>query len=206
MDWLRRLLGKGSAPAPAAPPPPLPVFDPATAPSQAFAQPHFRFFPGAYTLGAEGEDVFRREIGPCHACGMRDIHAFTGVIYTARQDQPTACAQCIADGGLAKFLNEAHFSLHDAEVEALDWRDPLVAEVQQRTPGFATFNPFAWPVHDGLPMAFMGYGDEERWKYVPQALAAMRAANEGEDCFPCANILLFRQVEGEVWRAVFDPD
>ncbi len=205
-DWLRRLMGKGRSPAPATPPLPLPVIDPTTAPSQGFAQPYFRFFPGAYAFGADGEDVFRRETGPCHACGMREIHAFTGIIYTARQDQPTVCAQCIADGRLAKFLSEAHFSLHDAEVAGLDWRDPLVAEVQRRTPGFATFNAFDWPILDGLPMAFMGYGDEERWKYVPDALAAMRDGNEGEDCFPTPYALIFKQVDGPAWRAVFDWD
>jgi uncharacterized protein len=187
-NWLDRLFGRK---------PPA---------SQGFAKPHFRFFPGAYEFCAGGQDVFRAEAGACDACGMRDIFAYQGVIYTARQDQPTVCAQCIADGRLAKYLNEVDFGLHDAEVAELDWRDPLVIEVQQRTPGFATFNAFEWPVHDGLPMAFMGYGDEERWRYVSDALAAMHEANEGQDCFPTPNMLLFRQVDGPTWRAVFDPD
>lgn len=204
MDWLRRLFGKGKPRN--AGPAPHPPFDPDTTPSQGFAQPNFRFFPRAYAFGADGEDVFRRETGPCHVCGMRDIFAFKGIIYIARQNKPTVCAQCIADGRLGEFLCEDRYGLHDAEVDALDWRDPLVTEVQQRTPGFATFNAFGWPVHNGMPMAFMGYGDEQRWKYVPEALAAMRDANEGEDCFPCANILLFKQVDRPVYRAVFDPD
>lgn len=187
-DWLDRLFGKK---------PPS---------SQGFARPHFRFFPGAYEFCAGGDDVFRAEAGPCDACGMRDIHAYQGIVYTARQEQPTVCAQCIADGRLATFLNEAHVSLHDAEVAEVDWRDPLVVEVQQRTPGFATFNPFTWPVHDGLPMAFMGYGDEERWKYVSDVLAAMRAANAGEDCFPTPYALIFKQVDGPAYRAVLDFD
>jgi uncharacterized protein len=188
-DWLNRLFGKK---------PPS---------SQGFAQPHFRFFPGAYEFCAGSEDVFRTESGPCDCCGMRDIHAYQGVIYWARNIAFTICAQCIADGRLAALLGIGEsYSLHDVEVAELDWRDPLVTEVKQRTPGFATFNPFEWPVHDGMPMAFMGYGDEAKWEHVPEALAAMRMENEGEDCFPAPYVLIFKQVDGPAYRAVLDFD
>jgi uncharacterized protein CbrC (UPF0167 family) len=175
--------------------------------SQGFAQPHFRFFPGAYEFAEDGKVIFRRETGPCDACGMADINAYQGSIYCAQANKPVVCAQCIADGRLGRVLGDnAHFGLHDVEVETLDWRDPLVREAEQRTPGFATFNPFIWPVHDGVPMAFMGYGNEDRWKHVPEALAAMREANEGEDCFPAPYALIFKQLDGPVSRAVIDRD
>jgi len=31
----------------------------------------------------------------------------------------------------------------------------------ERTPGVACFNPFEWPVLDSMPMAFLGYGEDE---------------------------------------------
>lgn len=208
IDWLRRLMGLGGplAPPPAAAHPPLPVIDPATAPPQGYAAPHFRFFPGAYEHEGEGEPVFRRALGPCQSCGMRDIHAYCGIIYAARREKPTVCAQCIAEGRIGEVLGREGYALHDAEVEGLDPGNPLVVEVQQRTPGFATFNPIAWPVHEGVPMAFMGYGDAPRWKDEPAVRTAIRAANHGEDCYPAPYALVFRSLDGSACRVVFDYD
>lgn len=216
MDWLRGLFGKPSPPVNArqlVDPPALRSIDPLVAPSQGFAKPHFRFFPACYDFGqgdfggGQGEAIFRRDTGPCHVCAMRDIWRYQRRVYWTRRDEPVICAQCIADGRLGELLAPGGFyGLHDTEVEALDWRDPPAEEVVRRTPGFATFNPFTWPVCGGVPMAFMGYGDAEGWKDVPEALAAMRAANEGEDCFPAPYALIFKQVDGPAYRAVFDWD
>ncbi|MEE4207388.1 MAG: CbrC family protein [Erythrobacter sp.] len=209
MEWLRRLVGKSANQRPSAKAelPPLRDIDPAAAPSQGFARPHFRFFPACYEFAENGEPIFLRRVGPCHCCGQRDVLAFKGSIYWIRRDTPVICAQCIADGRLDRLLPEGvRYGLHDCEVEEIDWRDALVDEVKRRTPGFATFNAFTWPVLDGVPMAFMGYGDDERWESIPEAIAAMIEAEEGENPYPSPYLLIFRQVDGTRYRAVFDPD
>ncbi|MEL6540662.1 MAG: CbrC family protein [Pseudomonadota bacterium] len=185
----------------------MPTVDQSTATSQGYAKPHFRFFPNAYDFGADGEEVFKRETGPCHCCGMRDIYAYQRSVYWLRRDKPVISARCIADGTMAGLLFEGQtYSFHDCEVEGLDWDSPEVEEVQSRTPGFPTFNPFDWPSIGGEPMAFMGYGDEEKWKTVPEARAAMKEANEGQDRFPCPYLLIFKEIDGPRFKAVIDPD
>lgn len=211
-DWLKKLFGNRGPmePVPQKPKqsdayPPLPIIDATTAPSQGFAQPHFRFFPGAYQFGKDGEAIFKREEGPCHCCKKRDIYAYQLSVYWLRRDKPTLCAQCIADGRLDELLYEGdHYGMHDWQADGPVHDEETVQEVDKRTPGFDTYNPFMWATLDGEPMAFMGYGDEEKWKYVPEALAAMREANDGKDAFPSPYFLLFKQVSGERYRVTID--
>lgn len=220
MKWLRYLFGfssdshakKAGAPELAErrekePYPPLPEIDPATAPSQGFAQPHFRFFPGAYEFGVDGEAVFKRHNGPCHCCGMRDIYAYQKRPYWIRRDEPVICAQCIADGRLGILIdNGDNYSMHDCQIEGVSDDNPDIEEIEQRTPGFATYNPFDWASIDGEPMAFMGYGDEEKWKYVGEARAAMCETYGGQDAYPSPYFLLFKELDGNRYRATLDLD
>lgn len=219
IKWLQRLFGEGRRSTPtASQEPPSSAYKPIPpTESQGYSKPHFRFFPGCYEAEWQGYSVFSQSSETCDVCGKRDIWRYNGTIYWTLPEETIVCAQCISEGRLAELVPEDQradksearlhaYSLHDTEVDDLDWRDPLAVEVKSRTPGFPTFNPFDWPTLDGTPMAFMGYGDEEKWKAVPEALAAMREANEGEDIFPCAYLLLFKEVDGTGFKAVIDPD
>ena len=217
--WLQRFLGIERTPTPPAPkePPsstykPIPPIE-----SQGFAKPHFRFFPGCYEAEWHGHNVFSKSSETCDVCGKRDIWRYNGTIYWTLPEETIVCAQCIFEERLAALVPEDQqadnsearlhaYSLHDTEVDEFDWRDPLAVEVRSRTPGFPIFNPFNWPTSGGVPLAFMGYGDEEKWKAVPEALAAMKEANGGEDIFPCPYLLLFKEVDGPLFKAVIDPD
>lgn len=165
-------------------------------------RPFFRFYPGAYLPGG----AFESSQEPCDVCGVACDWRYTGLIYA--QDHPNVvCAACIASGRLRE-KTSARFSLHDSE---LDGAAPeLEAELLQRTPGIACFNPFAWPVLDGVPLAFIGHGDDDDLQGDLAAKAAVAAA--GEDCgaddikMPTPYALVFKEVDGARYAAVIDYD
>ena len=166
------------------------------------AKPDFRFYPRAYD-----DAVLKREGGPCEICHRAAAWIYQGVVYT-RRDETHVCAQCIFEGRLLAFLGDAHFQLHDIEIEGVapDLRDELL----RRTPGVACFNPFNWPALRGVPLAFIGYGDKNGLWHEPLARAAMRKAWHErmggvlDEASPY--LLVFRELGEGAWRAEVDLD
>lgn len=163
-------------------------------------EPFFRFNPTAY--GENRSLNLSQEI--CEVCSKPSIWKYTGNIYAATS--PTVCARCISGGQLKAFLNDDFFALHDIEIVGA--APELEQELLQRTPGVACFNPFRWPVLDGIPLAFIGYGDE---KEVVASLDARTAITDEFKKFgliyepsPCA--LVFKEVDGSRYCAVVDPN
>ncbi|WP_380872459.1 CbrC family protein [Sphingomonas sp. DBB INV C78] len=163
-------------------------------------QPLFRFNPGAYDE--------KRSLKPsqeiCEVCSKPCVWTYTGNIYSLTT--PTVCARCIADGELEAFLRDDFFTLHDIEIDGAD--PSLEQELLKRTPGVACFNPFSWPVLDGIPLAFMGYGNEKDLIALPEVRAAMSEAFEGFGlkCAPSPYALIFKEVDGPRYRVVIDHD
>lgn len=163
-------------------------------------RPDFRFNAVAY------DHAFEASEESCGVCSRPCVWKYTGIIHTAG-DAPTVCARCIADGRLGSFLGDRRFQLHDV---FLDEADPaLEEEVLRRTPGVASFNPFVWPVIDGKPLAFVGYGEEEGLLALPGVQAAIAEAFRElgwtfEGSSPYA--LVFREIDGPLYRAVVDLD
>jgi uncharacterized protein CbrC (UPF0167 family) len=165
-------------------------------------QPLFRFHPGAYE-----RDVFVKSDEPCGVCGKPAVWLHTGLIYTTG-DPPPVCARCISDGRLGDALKR-DFSLHDSGFED-DVDEALDQEVMQRTPGFASFNAFTWPVLDGMPLAFFGHADEAMVWADPAAAEAVRklyldAYDEVLEG-PTPYAIVFRQVDGPRYVAILDLD
>lgn len=167
-------------------------------------QPFFRFHPRAYEIGR----TFDRANDPCDVCARACVGRYTGVIYTVREHEAVVCARCIADGRLATFLQEPYCTLHDVVV--LDGvAGSLAAELLQRTPRVSCFNPYPWPVLDGMPLPFIGYSDDralvERVE-VREAVADAFAELDLPDDQPTPYALVFREVGGDRWRAAVDLD
>ena len=163
-------------------------------------KPHFRFNPVAYRHAFEASEE------SCGVCARACVWKYVGGIYMAG-DRPTLCARCLADGRLAAFLGDRHFQLHDV---FLDDADPaLEDEVLRRTPGVSCFNPFVWPVLDGKPLAFVGYGEDEALIAVPEVQAAIGEAFEELGWTfdgPSPYALVFKALDGPSYRAVVDLD
>ena len=163
-------------------------------------QPHFRFNPRAYEPGR----AFEASDRICGNCARPCVWEHTAGVYARK---PTIlCARCIAAGSLETVLG-GRYSFHDGEVE--EGCDPaLEVELLERTPGVACFNPFEWPVIDGVPLAFLGYGEDEALLGIPAVEAAMAAAFDelGWDAGPSPYALIFRALDGETYRVVVDLD
>ena len=162
-------------------------------------QPHFRFNPGAYEDGRS----FERSNDVCEVCSRPCVWKYTGNVYST--EDPVVCACCIANGALGKFLGD--FSLHDVEMSGAE--PSLEKEVLQRTPGVACYNPFEWPVLDAKPLAFVGYGEDQCLLDIAAVRSAIEAAfGEIGRKFdgPTSYALVFKEIDGERYRAVLDFD
>jgi len=164
-------------------------------------QPFFRFNPGAYS---QGRSFFTSSQRNCEACNLPCEWEYTGVIYAPTS--PIVCARCIADGRLGALLGKGRFALHDIDIS--DAEPALAEEVLQRTPGVACFNPFSWPVLDAKPLAFMGYGGDEALIAIHAVRTVMEREFErfGWEFEPSPYVLIFKELDGDRYRAVIDLD
>jgi uncharacterized protein CbrC (UPF0167 family) len=163
-------------------------------------QPFFRFYPYAYDDPA----VFEHSGDRCDVCRRPCVWRYNGSLYATTE--PSVCARCITDGRLGAFLREPHHSLQDVEICGAD--PAMAEEVLQRTPGVASYNPFEWPVFDGKPLAFIGYGDNEAVIAAPgvKAMIEQAFADLGWTSIASRYALVFREVDGQRYRVVPDFD
>lgn len=162
-------------------------------------QPHFRFNPRAYEPGR----AFEASDKICGGCARPCVWEHSAGVYALKS--VTLCARCVAAGGLERVLG-GRYSFHDGEVEDCD--PALEVELLERTPGVACFNPFEWPAIDRVPLAFLGYGEEEALLAIPAVVDAMEAAfaEFGWDARPSPYAMIFRTLDGETYRVVVDLD
>ena len=164
-------------------------------------KPSFRFHPDAYE-----HDCFEESDEPCSACGRPCVWKYTHHVYALPPEPAAICARCIADGNVAKAVPEGDYGLHDCGFDE-EPCDALAGEVEQRTPGFATFNPFVWPVRDGMPLAFLGFGEDDNLAALPQvksAIAALGVEMGGEVAPTYA--MIFKTLDGDNYVATLDLD
>ncbi|MCX7357111.1 MAG: hypothetical protein NT015_03020 [Alphaproteobacteria bacterium] len=72
---------------------------------------------------------------------------------------------------------------------------------------FATFNPFLWPVRNGVPLAFLGFGADDPFKEndaVKSAIAKLAEEMEGEIAPDYA--MIFKTLDGDEYIATLDLD
>ena len=164
-------------------------------------KPHFRFHPDAYEHGCfeESDEI-------CSACAKPSVWKYTSHIYALPPEPAAICARCIADGSVAKAVPDGDYTLHDLSFDE-EPEDELAAEIEQRTPGFATYNPFVWPVRDGAPLAFLGFGEDDNLAGLSKVKAAIAtlAKEMGGDINP-SDALIFKTLDGDDYVATLDLD
>lgn len=165
-------------------------------------QPAFRFHPDAYEHGC-----FEASEQACAACGRPCVWKYTQHIYALPPEPTAICARCIADGAVAKAVTDGDYGLHDFSFDA-EPEAALADEVERRTPGFATYNPFVWPVRNGSPLVFLGFGADANLGDVAPVKAAVAtlATEMGVDEINAADALIFRTLDGEAYVATLDLD
>lgn len=109
----------------------------------------------------------------CDVCrGVRDL-VYRGPVYSPIADEPTICAECIANGRAATEL-DAMFT----DLGGDGWEDvpqPIQTEVLTRTPGFSGWQQEQWQAHCSDAMEFLGpVGHAELEGLGKEAVAALR--------------------------------
>jgi uncharacterized protein CbrC (UPF0167 family) len=164
-------------------------------------QPFFRFYPGAY----QKDGPFEASTDLCEICSRPCVWKYTGGVYG--KDISTVCARCIASGDLCSSGGGDDYGLHDIQINGAE--PDLEAEILQRTPEVASFNPFEWPVLGGKPLAFAGYADDQILLAIPAVRSAIAEAfREVGETFdgPTSYAIIFKEIDGERYRAVIDVD
>lgn len=186
--------------------------------------PPFRFYPSAYD---PEKGQFQSSQASCDVCQNPCVWEFTGTIYMIGTE-PKVCARCLHSGALKSFLSTyedtdrraqrsrsqnwdpSSFSLHDIDLES-EINTAIEDELLERTPTVDCFNPFEWPVQDGMPMAWIGTGREKSLIKSPAIWAAMKKA--WSDLWPdevltgpTDYLLIFQSLDGAHFRAVVDLD
>ena len=166
-------------------------------------KPHFRFFPKAY----KDDSVFVQTEEFCEICGQPAGWMYAGITYTAGAKKNT-CASCLSSGRLAESCGDHGMSLHDCELAEVS--PDLEREVLQRTPGFSTFNAFDWPVSQGLPLAYVGHGEDLAFAENPPAREVIRRAGmeigQSDWDYPAPYVLIFQELRSGEYTAILDLD
>ena len=167
-------------------------------------KPFFRFNPNAYDHGA-----FKASDKICEVCGRPSVWLYTGVIYGLHKPDPLTCARCINEGKLDDKLGEGEWGLHESYHDAEIRKE--FAEELERTPAVSSHNPFEWPVHDGMPCAFLHYHTKSANSdfETPEAREAIRAEFDKLGWaapYPLQYVLLFKELNGDRYHVWIDLD
>jgi len=165
-------------------------------------KPAFRFHPDAYA-----HQSFEPSDEACAACGRPCVWKYTQHIYALPPAPAAICARCIADGNAANAVPDGDYGLHDFSFDE-EPSEELAREVEQRTPGFATYNPFVWPVRGGAPLAFLGFGGDANLAgeaKVKAAIAVLAKEMGAEEINP-GDALIFKALNGDTYVATLDLD
>lgn len=131
------------------------------------ALPHFRYHPAPLSTGA----LEARSI-TCACCGLQRSFVYVAPVYGERDLQESLCPWCIADGSAAAKLGASFADdhpLYKADVPA-----SIVEEINQRTPGYSSWQQEEWLSHcndacefhgDATPKDVHGANEETRQEW-----------------------------------------
>ena len=108
--------------------------------------PHFRFHPDPLQSGCITDaDLV------CGVCDRARGYIYAGNCYVEEEFEGDVCPWCIADGSAHR-----RFGMTFHEFTLKPGTDlAIVDEIEERTPGLASFHPVEWPWCCGLPMAYL---------------------------------------------------
>lgn len=123
--------------------------------------PYFRYHPNPVKTGAiEERDT------PCVCCDKEKGYVYVASVYARGEYREKICPWCIADGSAAEKL-QAHF------VNDLSGPVPpeVRLEINERTPGFTSWQQEEWQVHCGDACEFHGDVSKSEMKEMKPAAA-----------------------------------
>jgi hypothetical protein len=137
--------------------------------------PHFKYYPTALE-----DNIFVKTDNVCDVCGEKVNFEYTGPIYGGDKDlrEPTICPRCIADGSAHHKFN-IKFNICEWYSAPNDiWENVpkgVVEEIEERTPGYTSWQGQRWWVHHDDAAIFLGRaGKEEIQKYFTEVIDILK--------------------------------
>jgi len=131
--------------------------------------PAFKYHPDPLSTGSIKQEADR----PCLGCNRIRGYIYTGPVYTEKPFilDESLCPWCIADGTAAKRFGATFNDAGPME----DVSAEVMAEIEERTPGFSSWQQEGWLSCCGDAAAFLGpAGAVELREQLPQAIAAVK--------------------------------
>lgn len=137
--------------------------------------PVFRYHPDPVATGS----IVRSLAAICPCCGKRTGWEYPGIPYGLGDQPAHLCPWCIADGS-------AHARFGSSFVSDIAGSIPqeVADEVDQRTPGYPSWQGERWQTCCGDAAEFLGPVGWERLKDLPDAQAAIVDDGWSEDALP----------------------
>jgi hypothetical protein len=110
--------------------------------------PMFRYHPDPLDTGSIAPSD-----ATCVVCDEPRGFVYAGPVYAEDDFEDTICPWCIADGSAAQSLGATFV---DTEAFPVDVPGNVIAEISERTPGFAAWQAEEWPSCCGDAAAFIG--------------------------------------------------
>jgi len=140
--------------------------------------PTFRYHPDAIDTGSISVST-----AACAVCKQERGFIYAGPVYAEDDFEDAICPWCIADGSAHQSLGATFV---DTEAFAVDTPDHVVAEISERTPGFAAWQAEEWPSCCGDAAAFIG----------PVGIAEIRARHRELEGFVLSQIIYGLGISG----------
>jgi uncharacterized protein CbrC (UPF0167 family) len=131
------------------------------------ALPKFKYHPDPLATGSvvESDEV-------CIVCQTARGFVYTGPLYAEDEPDGEICPWCIADGTAASQLEASFTDIDEGSAEGVP--EPVLDEIECRTPGFSTWQQDHWMYHCADGCEFLGpIGHDELAKLPVEASAAV---------------------------------
>lgn len=127
-----------------------------------------------YHLDPVATGAIERLPGTCRCCGQARGWLLSTTPYAVEDLREALCPWCVADGSAAARFDASFNDLSDSEVPP-EVPAEVVVEIEQRTPGFAAWQPEQWRFHCGDGAAFVAAVGWPELADLPDAIASVRA-------------------------------
>lgn len=132
--------------------------------------PWFRYHPDPVASG-----VVKAGPEECICCGRSRGYIYTGPAYGEEEFKDCLCPWCIADGSAAGQLGASFADTHALARAGIS--QEIRAQIEQRTPGYVSWQPENWLSHCADACAFHGDLSPEELEQLPEQVRTLLMKN-----------------------------
>lgn len=124
--------------------------------------PKFKYHPDPIKTGS-----IERSKNICESCGRKTGYVYTGTVFSEKELEEGICPWCIADGSAHKKFSATFNNCDWYPVPNKVWKGikpEIIEEVENRTPGFSSWQGERWWAHCDDAAEFLGHAGKKEIK------------------------------------------